>query len=227
MDREYRRRAERDHEQGCRPHSLHRSRRRQLSQPFCGYSPQCLWRFLAQQSLVLPYNFGPLITSPRAQRFSFFLEPQSLSHAASSEANNPLLNGAHGVVVSHPLRMRKALGSIPSVSILIPAESSTPWLRFAHSYSQPDRRAMLHVCACYSDLITHQCMDGTHLRDHPRAIATGNSKAPPSLTTSHALTLGAARSTIGVKIRRHQSEAAAMRKRHLQDSNLRGETPSA
>ena len=25
--------------------------------------------------------------------------------------------GAHGVVVSHPLRMRKALGSIPSVSI--------------------------------------------------------------------------------------------------------------
>ena len=25
---------------------------------------------------------------------------------------------AHGVVVSHPLRMRKALGSIPSVSIL-------------------------------------------------------------------------------------------------------------
>ena len=27
--------------------------------------------------------------------------------------------GAHGVVVSHPLRMRKALGSNPSVSILI------------------------------------------------------------------------------------------------------------
>ena len=26
-------------------------------------------------------------------------------------------HGAHGVVVSHPLRMRKALGSIPSVSI--------------------------------------------------------------------------------------------------------------
>ena len=29
-----------------------------------------------------------------------------------------LQHGAHGVVVSHPLRMRKALGSNPSVSIL-------------------------------------------------------------------------------------------------------------
>ena len=28
-----------------------------------------------------------------------------------------LLQGAHGVVVSHPLRMRKALDSIPSVSM--------------------------------------------------------------------------------------------------------------
>ena len=28
-----------------------------------------------------------------------------------------LLQGAHGVVVSHPLRMRKAPGSIPSVSM--------------------------------------------------------------------------------------------------------------
>ena len=29
-----------------------------------------------------------------------------------------LQHGAHGVVVSHPFRMRKALGSNPSVSIL-------------------------------------------------------------------------------------------------------------
>ena len=29
-----------------------------------------------------------------------------------------VVNRAHGVVVSHPLRMRKALGSIPSVSII-------------------------------------------------------------------------------------------------------------
>ena len=33
-------------------------------------------------------------------------------------SNSVLLQGAHGVVVSHPLRMRKALGSIPSVSML-------------------------------------------------------------------------------------------------------------
>ena len=29
------------------------------------------------------------------------------------------VNGAHGVVVSHPLSMREALGSIPSVSIFL------------------------------------------------------------------------------------------------------------
>ena len=36
---------------------------------------------------------------------------------------SPFPYWAHGVVVSHPLRMRKALGSNPSVSIL------APWLR--------------------------------------------------------------------------------------------------
>ena len=30
---------------------------------------------------------------------------------------SPSVHGAHGVVVSHPLSMREALGSIPSVSI--------------------------------------------------------------------------------------------------------------
>ena len=34
--------------------------------------------------------------------------------------------GAHGVVVSHPLRMRKALGSNPSVSILANDLSAAP-----------------------------------------------------------------------------------------------------
>ena len=32
---------------------------------------------------------------------------------------------AHGVVVSHPLRMRKALGSIPSVSICVHMRAAT------------------------------------------------------------------------------------------------------
>ena len=35
-------------------------------------------------------------------------------------------HGAHGVVVSHPLSMREALGSIPSVSTLAPACFFTP-----------------------------------------------------------------------------------------------------
>ena len=40
------------------------------------------------------------------------------------------VHGAHGVVVSHPLRMRKALGSIPSVSILpCPRIFVWAWLR--------------------------------------------------------------------------------------------------
>ena len=34
-------------------------------------------------------------------------------------ALRPSNNWAHGVVVSHPLSMREALGSIPSVSILL------------------------------------------------------------------------------------------------------------
>jgi hypothetical protein len=38
-------------------------------------------------------------------------------------------HGAHGVVVSHPLSMREALGSIPSVSIF---ESGLQCLRLAH-----------------------------------------------------------------------------------------------
>ena len=35
----------------------------------------------------------------------------------------PYVNGAHGVVVSHPLSMREALGSIPSVSIFVFSQS--------------------------------------------------------------------------------------------------------
>ena len=34
------------------------------------------------------------------------------------------LHWAHGVVVSHPLRMRKALGSIPSVSIFVTVQKA-------------------------------------------------------------------------------------------------------
>ena len=37
--------------------------------------------------------------------------------AGYEEKTLPIINRAHGVVVSHPLSMREALGSIPSVSI--------------------------------------------------------------------------------------------------------------
>ena len=43
---------------------------------------------------------------------------QVFSTCAFDTQRAKLLNRAHGVVVSHPLRMRKALGSIPSVSII-------------------------------------------------------------------------------------------------------------
>ena len=43
--------------------------------------------------------------------------PRSLFHHHRGVHSRPMTSRAHGVVVSHPLRMRKALGSIPSVSI--------------------------------------------------------------------------------------------------------------
>ena len=45
----------------------------------------------------------------------------SQPHIRLNAATTSSSNGAHGVVVSHPLSMREALGSIPSVSICLPA----------------------------------------------------------------------------------------------------------
>ena len=42
----------------------------------------------------------------------------SVFEMAPGKMDVPYVNGAHGVVVSHPLSMREALGSIPSVSML-------------------------------------------------------------------------------------------------------------
>ena len=41
----------------------------------------------------------------------------SVFEMAPGKMDVPYVNGAHGVGVSHPLSMREALGSIPSVSI--------------------------------------------------------------------------------------------------------------
>ena len=51
-------------------------------------------------------------TCSRAERCTRAHNAQGASDAYCS-----VTPGGHGVVVSHPLRMRKALGSIPSVSI--------------------------------------------------------------------------------------------------------------
>ena len=49
-----------------------------------------------------------------------------------------MIQGAHGVVASHPLRMRKALGSNPSVSIyLLDKEFSFRW--YSRSATKPQR----------------------------------------------------------------------------------------
>ena len=73
-----------------------------------------------------------------------FLKVMLLFHTLAREALHHLLrsrclaavnnvtpgrnHGARGVVVSHPLSMREALGSIPSVSSLI-LSGSTPWAK--------------------------------------------------------------------------------------------------
>ena len=41
----------------------------------------------------------------------------SVFEMAPGKMDVPCVNGAHGVVVSHPLSMREAPGSIPGVSI--------------------------------------------------------------------------------------------------------------
>ena len=43
---------------------------------------------------------------------------------ARGKMDVPYVHGAHGVVVSHPLSMREALGSIPSVSIFVFSQRS-------------------------------------------------------------------------------------------------------
>ena len=69
----------------------------------------CLVGVLVAKKYRCSASLGPPVTvSALRCAFNFFLFYQST--LAWSQ-------GAHGVVVSHPLRMRKALGSIPSVSM--------------------------------------------------------------------------------------------------------------
>ena len=56
-------------------------------------------------------DFGNSYQNPASKQTCVLRQTRRVS-------NSVLLQGAHGVVVSHPLRVRKALGSIPSVSML-------------------------------------------------------------------------------------------------------------
>ena len=63
------------------------------------------------------------------------------------------VNGAHGVVVSHPLSMREALGSIPSVSILglsekcnFSFEQNVFFVQFPALFTTPVPRASPFPC---------------------------------------------------------------------------------
>ena len=56
--------------------------------------------------------------------------------AYSAQLLHPSGHWAHGVVVSHPLSMREALGSIPSVSI---SGDSTSLVVHTHHCSHPPR----------------------------------------------------------------------------------------
>ena len=62
-------------------------------------------------------------------------------HVAKQEVHN---DRAHGVVVSHPLSMREALGSIPSVSICFSFSVATA----RHASSGPRKMYYSMFCLC-------------------------------------------------------------------------------
>ena len=81
----------------------------------------------------------------------------SVFEMAPGKMDVPYVNGAHGVVVSHPLSMREALGSIPSVSICklancLPRKRKLAWAPSpAVGPAAVDTSAFVHICcACGS-----------------------------------------------------------------------------
>ena len=78
-----------------------------------GFKPQCV------HHVAVDY-WRPMVTT--VMNFSWALRGRGLQVSPNAVAQVVFFVGAvsqwaHGVVASHPLRMRKALGSIPSVSI--------------------------------------------------------------------------------------------------------------
>ena len=74
---------------------------------------QCMPRSSSPQCMCCAAD-DPAITAP-GKCYSWAVQLLELTRCIF--LSSPTAHGAHGVVVSHPLRMRKALGSNPSVSI--------------------------------------------------------------------------------------------------------------
>lgn len=75
--------------------------------------------------------------------------------------NSTLLQGAHGVVVSHPPRMRKALDSIPSVSMSTGMTTyfcRTASLGFSETFS-----GIWGLCRCDFSIYVQRLCKLTHL----------------------------------------------------------------
>ena len=91
----------------------------------CGpsrYSAQCFaLTILAQRPPRIISNFCEHLVLRAARHLVWYSARSGIpmhqnSSLYSSQSRRGTSFGAHGVVVSHPLRMRKALGSLPSVS---------------------------------------------------------------------------------------------------------------
>ena len=84
----------------------------------------------------------------------------------------PYVNGAHGVVVSHPLSTREALGSIPSVSIFVFSRSIN--VVFPGTASNP----------CSNNVRKDPDIESAQGREGFRAAASGAWRMPSSARCS-------------------------------------------
>ena len=95
-------------------------------QPGCGFSLSSLLVFLiciytAYIYIYEYFLFGFPLFPSRLSRLYTGAKHDNVGALMSSRCHQ----GAHGVVVSHPLSMREAPGSIPGVSILVMDSTST------------------------------------------------------------------------------------------------------
>ena len=112
------------------PSTADRARTHEQAEP--GIEPGSrAWRAGGPTAGLRQPNFGeaehlkhgrvlPLYLAPARGRRARLSCSMGLQHTAAAGLAGIIISRAHGVVVSHPLSMREALGSIPSVSIVLP-----------------------------------------------------------------------------------------------------------